>query len=129
MEIRIQTENQQVAGILAALNHNLADEKQASYWAEALLKLLSLNNPRHSGELLGRKGIAKPSPQFPLYQMVLNGNEKFLPFREAYVAFDSGWMDVDTGQFVIDEGFKLRPMTPEDKRKISNAADEYSASK
>ncbi len=133
MEINIKTEDQQVAGILTALKINLTGENQKE-WEDVLRTLLVFNNPKHTADLLIKRGVGlntRPRPEFPLYEMVVDGKEKYLPFREAYVVFDSGFVPVDTGKFVLEfehqRDFKLRPMTGEDKRKISDAADEYSA--
>jgi hypothetical protein len=67
--------------------------------------------------------------EFPKYQMVINGARRFLPFGEAYVAYDSGSADVKFGQDVLEQDFSVREMTEEDRQKISAAADRYSESK
>ena len=132
MEVRIETEDREIAGILVALKINLLGEHETN-WKKALQTLLAFNNPKHAAELLVRRGVPLPRPSFPLYEMKVDGKRKYLPFREAYITFDSGFMDVDTGDFVLEflneNRFELRPMTKEDEKKISNAADEYSASK
>lgn len=69
------------------------------------------------------------SAGFPKYLMKINGGRKFLPFGEAYVAYDSGSARVEFGRYVLNEDFSVRKMTDEDKSKISDAADKYSASK
>lgn len=61
--------------------------------------------------------------------MVINGGRIFLPFRDAYVAYDSGQARVEFGEYVLNEDFSVRKMDDDDQRKISHAADEYSASK
>ena len=66
---------------------------------------------------------------FPKYLMKINGNRKFLTFHEAYVAYDSGSANVEFGRYVLSEDGSVRAMTDEDKSKISEAADKYSASK
>jgi len=69
------------------------------------------------------------SNDFPKYLMVIDGKLHFVPFREAYVAYDNGFVPVEFGQYVLNHDFSVREMTEEDKSKISDAADEYSASK
>lgn len=69
------------------------------------------------------------SAKFPMYQMKINGNRMFLPFEQAYVVYNSGSTQVEFGRYVLNEDFSVRKMTKEDKSKISDAADQYSASK
>lgn len=69
------------------------------------------------------------STDFPKYLMKINGNRKFLTFRDAYVAFDSGSNRVEFGRYVLNENFSVRKMTDEDMTKISETADKYSESK
>jgi hypothetical protein len=69
------------------------------------------------------------SADFPKFLMKIGGNRKFLSLSEAYIAFDSGFLYVEFGRYVLNEDFSVRKMTEEDKKKISDAADEYSASK
>ena len=66
---------------------------------------------------------------FPKYLIKINGDLRFLPFREAYVTYDSGYAKVELGRYVLNEDFSVREMTDEDRSMISAAADEYSASK
>ncbi len=66
---------------------------------------------------------------FPKYLMKIGGERNFLSFREAYVAYDLGFALVEFGRYVLNEDFSVRKMTDEDKSKISDAADAYSASK
>lgn len=66
---------------------------------------------------------------FPKYLMKINGNRKFLSFREAYVAYNSGSAEVEIGSYVLNEDFSARKMTVADRSKISGASDAYSASK
>lgn len=67
--------------------------------------------------------------QFPKYLMKINGKRKFLSFRDACVAYDSGLVKVEFGRYVLNEDFSARKMTKEDKTKIRKAADEYCARK
>jgi len=77
-----------------------------------------------------KKETPKPeSEEFPKYLMKVGGDRKFVTFREAYVLYDSGLVRVDFGRYVLEKDFSVRPMTDKDKAKISEAADEYSASK
>lgn len=66
---------------------------------------------------------------FPLYLLVVDGKKQFVPIAEAGRLFDSGWQKVDTGGLMLEKDFSVRPMTQEEERQVSTAADEYSASK
>lgn len=74
----------------------------------------------------------RPPSVFPLYLMKW-GDEfehmQFVPLQEAARIFDTGWTRVDTGGLVLLEDFTVRKMTPEEGRRISRLADEYSESK
>lgn len=67
--------------------------------------------------------------EFPKYLMRVNGERRFLTFRNAYIALNSGFDHVTFGRYVLNEDDSVRKMTGEDRSKISNAADKYSASK
>jgi len=69
------------------------------------------------------------SAEFPKYLMKIDGDRKFLSFRNASVAYNSGHARVEFGIYVLNEDFSVRKMTSEDQSNISTAADEYSASK
>jgi hypothetical protein len=56
-------------------------------------------------------------------------NRVFLPFSGAAALFDSGHVHVEFGIYVLYEDFTMRRMTDHDQHEISNAAEEYSASK
>jgi len=66
---------------------------------------------------------------FPRYLMKIDGKRKFLSLGEAAVAYDSGLVRVSFGRYVLHEDFTVVPMSEKDKRRISDAADEYSANK
>ena len=66
---------------------------------------------------------------FPKYEMIINGRREFLCRHEAARAYDSGFVKVSFGSLVMSEDFSTRPLTDADKATISDAADEYSASK
>jgi len=72
--------------------------------------------------------MSKPA-EFPKYLMKINGERKFLSFRDAFVFYDSGSLLVEFGRYVLNEDFSVRKMTDEDRTKISRSADNYSASK
>lgn len=71
----------------------------------------------------------RPQSEFPLCLMKVNGERKFMTFREAYVTYDSGFAKVEFGRYVLNENFTVRLMTKEDRQKISDAADDFSGSK
>ncbi len=58
-----------------------------------------------------------------------NKQRKFLPFSEAAQLYDSGFVQVEFGIYVLSEDMSMRRMTDFDQHEISEAADEYSASK
>lgn len=66
---------------------------------------------------------------FPKYEMIINGKAEFLRLSEAARAYDNGFVKVSFGKIVLDENFNTRQMTDADRALISDAADEYSASK
>ncbi len=66
---------------------------------------------------------------FPRYLMIVNGNRLWLDIGNAGVAFDSGWVPVRIGGKVIEEDGTERDVTDEEKQRISDIAEEYSASK
>lgn len=56
--------------------------------------------------------------------------EVWVSFSEAARLYDSGWMDVQLGEWVVDFASEtIRAITDNDKQWISRAADEYSGSK
>ena len=67
--------------------------------------------------------------QFPKYLMIVNGKHELLPLGRAAAAYDSGLVPVSFGDLVLEKDGSTRSMTDEDKARISDAADEYSASK
>jgi hypothetical protein len=97
---------------------------------------LSNNEQR---ELFGEDTKIRKATQgkWPKYAMaylrpgesVENKKRKFYVFSEAAVLFDSGHVQVDFGRYVLYEDMSIRLMTDHDKHEISNAAEEYSASK
>jgi len=70
------------------------------------------------------------SNKYPRYSMMIDGKLEWLPLGEAASAYDCGWVQVEFGPCVIDaEDLEPRLITDDDKRKISNLADEISGSK
>lgn len=68
--------------------------------------------------------------KFPLYLMRIDDRYEFVTIHRAAAWYDSGWNKVDFGGFVIEDAtFKVRRITDQEKRKISDMADEYSTSK
>lgn len=68
-------------------------------------------------------------PQPPLYLIIVNGNNHWLPLRQAGVAYDSGWVAVSIGGRVIEENGTERAITDQERQQIATLADEHSASK
>ena len=66
----------------------------------------------------------------PLYLMLVDDEPRLMPLRQAGVMYDSWWHRVEIGPYVVDPtNMKVRRVTAEDRAKISDLADEYSASK
>jgi len=70
-----------------------------------------------------------PNESFPLYKMMIDGKEHWLPLRRAGVAYDSGWVPVQIGGLVLESPGLAREITDEERRQIADIADEYSANK
>lgn len=66
---------------------------------------------------------------FPRYQMIINGIEHWLKLTEAGIAYDSGWVPVEFGGKVLESNGRTRSITKEEKNKIGDIAEEWSASK
>lgn len=64
----------------------------------------------------------------PLYRMVVDGEECWLPLHEAGIVYDNGYIRVEIGGTVRASG-QERPISPEEVQQIRQIADEYSASK
>ena len=64
----------------------------------------------------------------PRYQMMVDGNEEWHPLRDAGIVYDFGWVPVSIGG-TVRELDTTRPITVEERRKISDIADDWSASK
>ena len=64
----------------------------------------------------------------PIYLMLIGGQRRWLPIRDAGIAYDSGWISISIGGFVIEDGIE-RKITNEEIEKIEEIADEHSASK
>lgn len=69
------------------------------------------------------------SEVWPKYRMVVNGQPKWLPIHDAGIVFDSGWFSVSIGGQVMEENGEVRDITSAERTKISDIAEEYSASK
>lgn len=77
---------------------------------------------------------AKHILEGPIYRMLSRPDRKqpydvsWLSIFGASQLYDSGFLDVEFGQLVLENG-EIRPMTGDDQRAVSDAADSYSASK
>ena len=60
------------------------------------------------------------------YELVVNGQSEWLSPSEAAVIYDAGQVPVQFGERVRDPSGLLRAMTPQDRHRISDAADEIS---
>ena len=73
--------------------------------------------------------IMTTTEHFPKYLMKVGEKRIFLKFAEAAQVYNSGTCNVSFGQYVLDSDFSVRKMEDNDRKKISRAADAYSASK
>ena len=101
---------------LARFPYELAVVKEVSSWFELTRLIIS-------------RCAAGSMQEFPQYLMKVDGQRKFLPLYEAGIAWDSGMVKVECGRYVLERDLSVRLMTDEDRACISDAADEYSASK
>jgi hypothetical protein len=68
---------------------------------------------------------AKKDIEFPRYLMKIGENiQKFLPIEEAGKSFDNGF-SVEIVGLVLLEDFTARGITPEERLRIGEFADEY----
>ena len=92
-------------------------------WSLALAALLKQLDPDSAIAALGEQ------EKYPLYSMVINGKTSFMTLREAGVAYDNGMVRVEIGGLVLESSRSAREITHEERAKISEIAEEYSASK
>ncbi len=64
----------------------------------------------------------------PLYKMIVDGNEEWHTLRDAGIVYECPWVPVGMGGEVLEDG-ERRPITPGEQRRISDIAEEWSASK
>lgn len=67
--------------------------------------------------------------EFPLYKMMIDDQEHWLPLYRAGVAYDSGWVSVSIGGLVLESAGQAREITDQERAQIADIADEYSANK
>jgi hypothetical protein len=74
--------------------------------------------------------------EFPRYLVIIGDAAKGQPLDKSFTTmgcagrtYDSGLMMVAIGDDVLEQDFKLRPITEAERQKISNIAEDYSASK
>lgn len=65
----------------------------------------------------------------PLYEMIIDDKTYWLLIRQAGIAYDSGWVPVSIGGHVLDGPGPTRLITNEERRRIADIADDWSASK
>jgi len=66
---------------------------------------------------------------FPLYKMLVNGKEQWLPLRRAGITYDTGYIPVSIGGLVLEASGETREITDDERGQIVEIADEWSASK
>lgn len=70
----------------------------------------------------------EPKSEFPLYKMVIEEEEHWLPLHQAGRIYDSGMLAVSIGGLVLDEAGPTRKITDRERSRICDIADDYSAS-
>jgi len=73
--------------------------------------------------------MAYESGEFPKFKIVMGGIIRYMPFGEAAVAYTSNTSKVEIGEDVLLSDYRLRPISPEERKRISDASDAISASK
>lgn len=66
---------------------------------------------------------------WPRYRMVVDGTVTWLPIKDAGITFDWGWAPVSVGGQVMEEDGSIRDITPGERQRIADIAEEWSASK
>lgn len=66
---------------------------------------------------------------FPWYELIVDGQSEFHPIHQAGRVYDCGHIFVSFGTRVLLSDGTTRPITPEEKSRIIELADEYSDSK
>ena len=67
--------------------------------------------------------------EYPRIGLIVEGEKRYYPLREAIPLWDSGYLNVkDTGE-VLQEDSSVRKMTGEENRAFQRRVDDYSASK
>lgn len=67
--------------------------------------------------------------EYPQYLMWINGERRFLSLREAGIVYDSGYDQIEIAGEVMESDGKIRSITDEERRRISEIADRVSSSK
>jgi len=81
-----------------------------------------------SERFVWRRASKPPRGSFPQYHLIVEGQDKWLPLEDAGATYDSGFVRVDLGQWVLDGPDNApRRMSDIDREAIRNAADVYSA--
>lgn len=66
---------------------------------------------------------------WPRYNMIIDGAPRWLSLRDAGIAYDSGHCSISIGGLVLEENGSTRDITMDERRRISDIADDWSASK
>lgn len=69
------------------------------------------------------------SREFPRYELVVDGHSHWLTLYQAGVAYDNNWVPVSIGGHVLHKDGTVRDITDQERARISDLADEHSASK
>ena len=111
------------------------DRREATALHDALvcracsMRILFPKDVKTYGDL--RKSLEQQllNPEFPKYLMKINGQRQFLPLDKAAAAYDSGHDQVSFGRYVLNADFSVGLMEEADRKRVSDAAGEYSGSK
>lgn len=118
-------------GPLFALREALLDARDPErfrHWVDALRSLAMVRRIRMTADWM-MSFDKDGKPEETQFMLLTNGHPRFYTLKEAAPAYDNGHDRVEFGHWALEPDFTLRPMTDDEKRAISEAADEYSANK
>lgn len=131
-EVIVMTDCGQVEQVLGWMEAGEPDRKKFLFRLRARAELSVKHYIELSAEVYERFGLEngyEGEPGYPRYLLKVGDEYQFLPLGTAARAYDSGMIRVEFGSLVMERGGRLRLLTGEDRAAVSEAADEYSASK
>lgn len=127
-----------MVAIVTAGSDNLTPEQLAilnalvTFAAEHIPGGLSVDE-RKVARIVGKWALGRPPPtrvdEWPKYRMIINGTPKWLPIKKAGIIYDDSWRPVSIGGQVMEQNGTLRDITPAERAKIVDIAEEWSSNK